>query len=31
VIGPNGKVVEQLQGPFVAEELRAAIAKAEKS
>jgi peroxiredoxin len=29
VIGANGKVVEQLQGPFVAEELRAAIKKAE--
>jgi hypothetical protein len=30
VIGPNGKVVEQLQGPFVADELRAAIKKAQK-
>ncbi|MBJ7354999.1 MAG: hypothetical protein JHC98_09250 [Thermoleophilaceae bacterium] len=29
VIGPNGRVVEQLQGPFVADELRAAIAKAQ--
>jgi hypothetical protein len=29
VIGPNGKVVEQLQGPYVAEELRAAIKKAQ--
>ena len=29
VIGPNGKVVEQLQGPFVADELRAAIKKAQ--
>lgn len=29
VIGPNGKVVEQLQGPYVADELRAAIAKAQ--
>jgi hypothetical protein len=31
VIGPNGRVVKQLQGPFVADELRAAIAKAQKS
>ncbi|MBI2692235.1 MAG: hypothetical protein HYX29_09875 [Solirubrobacterales bacterium] len=30
VIGPDGKVVEQLQGPFVADELRAAIKKAER-
>jgi hypothetical protein len=30
VIGPNGRVVEQLQGPFVAEELRAAIKKAQR-
>ncbi|MGH2906437.1 MAG: hypothetical protein ACRDKI_06665 [Solirubrobacterales bacterium] len=28
VIGPNGKVVAQLQGPFVAEELEKAIEKA---
>lgn len=30
VIGADGKVVEQLQGPYDAAELRAAIAKAEK-
>jgi hypothetical protein len=29
VIGANGKVVEQLQGPFVADELRAAVKKAQ--
>lgn len=29
VIGSNGRVVEQLQGPFVAEELEAAIKKAQ--
>lgn len=31
VIGPDGKVVEQLQGPYDQAELRAAIAKAQKS
>ena len=31
VIGADGKVVEQLQGPFVADELRAAIKKAQSS
>lgn len=30
VIGADGKVVEQLQGPFVADELRAALKKAQQ-
>lgn len=31
VIGPNGKVVAQLQGPFVASELEAALSKAKSA